>query len=163
MKKLFGILTMIVLVAMAMLFMVPQAQAGAVLADVGADSMLTAFFNGTAPGNLTLKLFCTNTTPTDTDINTTYTECAGGGYAAKTLTQGSWTITVANDPSDAVYADQVFSFTGALTTNTTIYGYFVLAGTVLIGSETLATPFTPNNGYSLTITPKFKLSKGTPN
>ncbi|MGC2049062.1 MAG: hypothetical protein WA635_10680 [Gallionella sp.] len=159
MKKILGILAVMVLVLMV----ATAAQAGAVLADVGADSMLTSFFNGTAPGNLTLKLFCTNTTPADTDINTTYTECAGGNYSAKTLTQGSWTITVANDPSDAVYADQVFSFTGALTTNGTIYGYYVLAGSVLVGSETLATPFTPNAGYSLTITPKFKLSKGTPN
>ncbi len=154
---------LILVLLFALCTMPVAAQAAAVLADVGADSILTAFFQGTAPGNLTLKLFCTNTTPADTDINTTYTECAGGGYAAKTLTQGSWTITTANDPSDAAYADQVFSFSGALTTNTTIYGYFILAGTTLIGSEQLTTAFTPAAGYTLTITPKFKLSKGTPN
>jgi hypothetical protein len=160
MKKIFGFLVVVVMMVM---FVAVPVQAAAVLADVGADSILTSFFQGTDAGNLTLKLFCTNTTPADTDINTTYTECAGGNYAAKTLTMGSWTITVGNDPSDAVYADQVFSFNGALTTNTTIYGYFVLAGTVLIGSEQLTTPFTPAAGYTLTITPKFKLSKGTPN
>lgn len=138
-----------------------------VLADVGADVFLKGFFNNTwAAGgrNLTLKLFATNVTPADTDTAGTYTEATGGGYSAKTLSNGSWTVTVGNDPSDAVYAAQEFTFTGALTTNTTVYGYFVVdADGVLLWAEKLTSGFTPaNNGDKLTITPKFQMSKGTP-
>lgn len=138
-----------------------------VLADVGADQILTSYFKKSQPAggnNLTLKLFATNVTPADTSTAGSFTEADGGGYAAKELTAASWTITPANDPSDAVYAEQTFTFTGALTTNGTVYGYFVVdADGVLIFAELLAATFTPaNNGDTLKITPKFQLSKGTP-
>jgi hypothetical protein len=137
------------------------------LADVGADCLLKIIFNNTrASGgnNLTLKLFVNNVTPGDTDTASTYTVAVGGGYADKTLNMGSWTITPANDPSDAVYAEQTWTFTGALTTNTTIYGYYVVdADGILQWAERLASSFTPaNNGDQLKITPKFQMSKGTP-
>jgi len=137
------------------------------LADVGADTILARFFNDTVPSggkNLTLKLFCNDVTPDDTDTASTYTEASGGGYAAITLTSGSWTVTVADDPSDAVYAQQTFTFTGALTTNLTVYGYFVVdADGVLIWAEAFSSSFTPaNNGDTIKITPKFQLSAGTP-
>jgi hypothetical protein len=136
-----------------------------VLADVGADLILNTFFNATAQQNLKLKLFATDVTPADTDTHATYTEASGGGYAAKTLTNASWTVSSANDPSDAVYAEQTFTFTGALTTNGTIYGYYVTnnAGDCLVYAERFASSFTPaNNGDQLKLTPKFQLSKGTP-
>lgn len=137
-----------------------------VVADVGADVILKGFFNNSwAVGgrNYTMKLFATNVTPTQISTAASFTWATGGGYADKTLTNGSWTITPANDPSDAVYAEQVWTFTGALTTNPTIYGYAVLdADGVLIFAETI-TPFTPeNNGDQLKITPKFQASSGTP-
>lgn len=135
-----------------------------VLADVGADAILGTYFNSSPSlGNLTLKLFATNVTPVDTHTAGSYTEAAGGGYASKTLTNGSWTLTTGNDPSDVVYAAQTFTFTGALTTNATIYGYYVVdaAGTLIFAEA--VTSFTPaNNGDNLAITPKFQLSKGTP-
>ena len=138
-----------------------------VLADVGADVALKAFFNDdwAAGGkDLTLKLFATDVTPADTDVAGTYTEALGGGYAAKTLSNGSWTVTPANDPSDAIYAQQTFAFTGPLTTNGTVYGYFVVdADGVLVWAERFAQAFTPvNNGDQILVTPKFQLSKGTP-
>ena len=138
-----------------------------VLSDNGADAILEAYFNQSYPtgGNdLTLKLFVTDVTPADDDTASTYTEAAGGGYAAKTLTNGSWTITPANDPSDAVYVEQIFTFTGALTTNGTIYGYYVVDDDdVLIFAERLSASFTPAaNGDHLDLTPKFQLSAGTP-
>lgn len=143
--------------------------AGLVLADVGADQILKSYFNKVQPtggNNLTLKLFVNNVTPNASggDTAATYTEATGGGYAAITLTAGSWTITVANDPSDAVYAQQTFTFTGALTTNTTIYGYYVVdADGILIWSEKAAASFTPaNNGDTYKVTPKFQLSYGQP-
>lgn len=136
-----------------------------VLTDLGADEILKTFFNNTRPAggnNLTLKLFVNDVTPEQTGIS--YTEAVGGGYAAKTLANGSWTVTPANDPSDAVYAQQVFTFTGALTTNTTIYGYYVedADGTIL-WAERLTASFTPaNSGDHVDITPKFQMSSGTP-
>ncbi|HLC17492.1 MAG TPA: hypothetical protein VJM57_00565 [Thermodesulfobacteriota bacterium] len=137
------------------------------LMDIGADEILKTYFNNARPAggnNLTIKLFTNNVTPADTDTAGTYTEATGGGYAAKTITNGSWTVTVGNDPSDAAYAQQTWTFTGALTTNPTIYGYYVVdADGTLLWAEKLAASFTPaNNGDELKITPKFQLSKGTP-
>lgn len=137
------------------------------LVDVGADEFLKVYFNNDRPAggnNHTLKLFTNDVTPADTDVAGTYTEATGGGYAALPLTNGSWTVTVGNDPSDAVYAQQTFTFTGALTTNPTVYGYFVVdADGTLVWAERLTAAFTPaNNGDNIKITPKFQMSKGTP-
>lgn len=138
-----------------------------VLADVGADTILKAFFNNSWPAggkNLTLKLYTNNYTPLDTSVAGDYTEASGGGYAAKTLTNGSWTVTVGNDPSDAVYAEQTWTFTGALAGTATVYGYFVIdSDGVLVLGEKFDYSFTPaKNGDQLRLTPKFQLSKGTP-
>ena len=138
-----------------------------VVVDIGADEFLKVYFNNIRPAggnNLTLKLFVTDVTPADTHTAANYTEASGGGYAAKTLINGSWTITVANDPSDAVYAEQTWTFTSSLDTNPTIYGYFIIdADGTLITAEKLGTSFTPaNNGDQLKITPKVQASKGTP-
>lgn len=138
-----------------------------VVADVGADELLKTYFNNTRPSggnNLTLKLFTSNTTPAQTDTAATYTEAAGGGYAAKTLTNGSWTVATANDPSDAVYAIQTWTFTGALTGSATIYGYFVVdADGTLIFAERASATYTPaNSGDQYSVTPKFQASSGTP-
>ena len=43
----------------------------------------------------------------------------GDGYAERTLTGGSWTITP-GDPTKAVYADQEYTFTASIPT---VYGY----------------------------------------
>ncbi len=140
---------------------------GLVLADVGADIILKAYFNNSwAAGgkDLTIKLYTNDYTPLDTSTAVSFTEASGGGYASKTLSNGSWTVTPANDPSDAVYAQQTWTFTGALDGGATIYGYFVIdADSVLVYGERLGTSFTPaNNGDQLKVTPKFQMSKGTP-
>lgn len=136
------------------------------LVDVGADEILKGYFNNVFPAShdLTLKLFVNDITPVDTHTASDYTEASGGGYSAKTLTAGSWTINTANDPSDAVYAQQTWTFTGQLSGGATIYGYYVVnANGVLIWAERLPYPFTPYaNGDQLRVTPKFQLSKGTP-
>jgi len=135
-----------------------------VLLDVGADEILKTYFNNTRPAggnNLALRLFATDVTPAQSGV--TYVEATGGGYAAITLTNGSWTITSANDPSDAVYAEQTFTFTGALTTNSTVYGYYITdADDTVIYAEAF-TPFEPlSSGDNIKVTPKFQLSSGTP-
>ena len=139
-----------------------------VMADLGSDLILDTFFVATAVQDLKLKLFATDVTPdpNGADVVGDYTEASGGGYAAKTLARGAgWTVTTADDPSDAIYTQQTFTFTGVLTTNGTIYGYYVTnaAGTVLLWAEKLGAPFTPyNNGDKLLVTPKVELSFGTP-
>jgi hypothetical protein len=105
--------------------------------------------------NVVYHLFCNNVTPSETDTVGTYTEAAGGGYASKTLTGSSWTVTSAT-PSLASYAQQTWTFTGALTTNPTVYGYFVTRVTAadLLWSEAF-TAFTPaNNGDQILLTPQ---------
>lgn len=137
-----------------------------ILADVGADELLKAYFNNAFPTSkdLTIKLFKNDVTPADTNVAGTYTEASGGGYASKTLTNGSWTVTPSNDPSVATYAQQTWTFTGALTGGATVYGYYVVnADGVLIWAERLGTAYIPAaNGDELKITPKFQMSKGTP-
>ena len=135
-----------------------------VTADVGAVTQLDRALNDAAVTNLTLKLFVNDKTPADTDIATDYTVAVGGGYVDKTLTAGSWVCSIATNIAQAAYAQQEWVFTGPLTTNLTIYGYYIVDGSaVLQWAERLDTPFTPNiNGDTLRVTPIYKLSKGTP-
>lgn len=105
--------------------------------------------------DLVYRLFATNVTPAETDTAGSYTEAAGGGYANKTLTGASWTVTN-GAPTSAAYAQQTWTFTGALTTNATIYGYYVtrVTDTDLVLAETF-TSFTPaNNGDQILLTPQ---------
>lgn len=145
-----------------------------VVADIGALNILKAYFNNTRPANslaLTsandhqLRLFVTNVTPNanGTDTAATYTQATGGGYAAKTLSNGSWTAAASN-PADVTYAIQTWTFSGVLTTNTTIYGYYIVdSDGVLVTAEAL-TPFTPTSSGTDTfsVTPKIAASYGTP-
>lgn len=132
-----------------------------VAADVGELDELTAEF--AAGRDMTLILFTNDVTPTNASINTTFTVAAGGGYATKTLTGGSWTVSSVGGIPTAAYAAQTFTFTGPLTTNTTVYGYAVLRGTTLKWAERLAAPVTPaNNNDTITVTPRKQQSTGTP-
>ena len=137
-----------------------------ILADSGAAALLKAYYNNVWPAggkNLTLKLFATNVTPTDASTAGSFTEATGGGYAAKTLTNGSWTESNVGGIDQVAYAAQTFTFTGALTTNPTVYGYFIVdADGNLVYAEAQAA-FTPaNNGDNIQITPTFQASKGMP-
>lgn len=135
--------------------------------DAGVVRVLEAYFNDAWPVSgvdLTLRLFCNNITPARGDVLGNYTEANGGGYAAKALSQGSWTVNPANGPRDAVYAEQTFTFTGELTTNKDIYGYFVTdADSNVVWAEKFGTLFHPyNNGDQLLVTPRVQMSTGTP-
>lgn len=136
--------------------------------DEGAQAILEIVCNDTRPAggnNLTLKLFCNDITLSDSDTDSTFTEASGGGYAAITLTSGSWTV--ASDGSGvmtASYAEQTFTFTGPLTTNTTVYGYYVVdADDTVICAELFDSGVTPvANGNYIAVTPQLQASKGTP-
>jgi hypothetical protein len=141
-----------------------------ILEDVGAVQILKAYFQNVWPAggkDLTLKLFATNVTPSATggDTAASFTEAAGGGYAAITLTNGvGFVESNVGGIEQVAYAQRTFTFTGALTTNGTIYGYYVVdADNVLIWAEKAGSTFTPaNNGDTYKVTPVFQLSHGTP-
>jgi hypothetical protein len=138
-----------------------------VVGDVGCDEFLKVYFNGVRPagGNdLSLRLYTNDYTPLQTSQNNAFTEADGGGYEAKTLTHNNWTVNPESDPSDAVYGNQTFTFSGNLAANASVYGYFVTDGdNTFIWGERFGTAFTPgNNGDNITIAPKFQMSTGTP-
>jgi hypothetical protein len=124
-----------------------------VVPNVGAVLALKAFLNHTAGQNGVLRLYTNNITPGETDTAGTYTEAAGNGYAAITLTGGSWTVTEA-DPASAAYAQQTFTFTGALGD---VYGYFVTqttSGILMYAERFSGAPINiANNGDQIKITP----------
>ena len=91
-----------------------------------------------------------------------FTEATGGGYAAKSLTAASW-VTTPGSPTSSAYPLQTYTFTGALTTNPNILGYYVTrANGDLVYAEPLAAQFTPaNNGDTLDVTPIITLASVT--
>lgn len=124
----------------------------------GEDRMLQAIVNKTAPENLVLCLFTSNTTPAEADTTATYTEASGFGYAAVNLTPvANWTITPGN-PAVASFPQQTFTFTGALGN---VYGYYVKQ--VTSGKLMWAEKFTDgpynivNNGDQIKVTPTISL------
>lgn len=122
--------------------------------NTGEVVALNYLVNKTAPENLIYKLFANNITPAETDTAAAYTEAAGGGYASQTLSGANWTVS-GGAPSSASHAQITYTFTGPLTTNTTVYGYYVVTATggTLVMSETF-TSFTPAaSGDNIKITP----------
>jgi hypothetical protein len=188
-KKLFVVLILVV----SLFAFSPNVQAAMTVSDNGAFDMLAAYLNASFPPSktLVLHLYCTSTSITDTVTPSSFTECSGGGYAAINLSNGSWTLTNGNGSStipQAAYAQQTFTFTGALTTNGTVYGYYIVdsqtaAGCTAAGAptacctgstagatcpnvvtaEAFGQTFTPaNNGDNIQLTPAIQLSHGTP-
>lgn len=105
---------------------------------------LKAFVGHTAQTeNQVAGLFTSNITPADTDTAATYTavEAAGGGYVRKSLLAASWSVAA----NPITYAAQTWTFSGPLTGNATVYGYFVLRATTLdiMWSENFGSGFQP--------------------
>lgn len=132
-----------------------------VYSRVGANKTLIAYLGS---GNLTLRLFTNNFTPDVTSLNNAFTDAAGGNYAAITLANNGWTTALNGNISESNFAEQTFTFTGNLTGNAVVYGYFVTdANNAAIWSEKFGNSFTPtNNGDTIKITPKVQMSNGTP-
>lgn len=127
--------------------------------DVGEVQLLKFALGVDASEDQVLELFVSNTTPAEGDTLATYTVAAGGGYAAKTLTKTAWTVGTTGGTTSAEYAEQTFTFTGPLTTNTTIYGYLLKSATggILLWQERAAATFVPaNNGDTYKITPRIE-------
>jgi len=107
--------------------------------------------------NRSLRLFTNNVTPGETDTTATFTEAAGNGYAAITVTgSAAWTI-VAGGNATASHSIKTFTFTGALGN---VYGYYITTN----GNNNLAwaerfsgAPINiQNNGDKINITVKLE-------
>lgn len=103
--------------------------------NVGEELALKAFLNHTAPQNQYLNLYTSNTTPAEGDTFATYTLATGSGYAQKSLTGSSWSVTP-GAPTSAAYARQDFTWSG-VPTPATMYGYVVnqQTSTILMWAE----------------------------
>ncbi len=110
------------------------------------------FLNKTAPQDLVLKLYSSDTTPAETDTVVTYTEATGGGYADQAITAATWTVTPGN-PTSAAYPEITFTFTGSVGN---VYGYFVvqsISGALMWSERFTNGPFNiQNNGDEIRVT-----------
>lgn len=135
---------------------------GIVTTDAGALKIMDTYFNS---NNLTLKLFTNDYTPAEGSTASDFTEAAGGGYVSRQLAAGGWTAGLDPDGiATVIYDIQLFSFTGALTSNATIYGVYVVdSNDICIFYERGAATFTPvAEGEVYAVIPKFQASSGTP-
>lgn len=127
-----------------------------VVVNSGEVAALSYLVNKVAtPENLVYRLYTNNITPAETDTAVTYNEASGGSYASKTLTGANWTVS-SGAPSTATYAAQQWVFTGALSGNATVYGYYVTRASTgdLVLAENFSA-FTPaTNGDNITINPQ---------
>lgn len=139
-----------------------------VVSNSGEKLLLDAAVGKVAAGNMKLKLFKNDVTPSHESTPATFTEADFTGYAAITLTTTSWNAGVAGTGTGTAlankasidYAQQTFTMGVPGTTNT-VYGYFITdnAGTTLYGAERFAASQSMAlSGDSIKITPKFTLS-----
>jgi hypothetical protein len=135
-------------------------------ADVGLVTFFAARFNNVWPASkdLKLRLFCNNFTAVDTSVTADFVQATGGGYAEITLTSGSWTVSIVGGIAQAAYPVQSFTFTGPLTTNLSVFGYYIVDGNnVLQWAENFTAPVAPvSPGNHIDVTPIYQGSKGTP-
>ena len=134
--------------------------------DVGLITHLNARFNNVWPASkdLSARLYCNFINPADTNTASSCTEATGGGYTPITLSCGNWVVSTVGGIVQAAYPQITFTFTGVLTTNPVIFGYYVLDGNgVVQWIEPLPVPIQPIiNGNYVKITPIYRISKGTP-
>lgn len=90
--------------------------------------LMWAIKSTSTPENLTLKLFRTDVTPSDTSVAGDFTEANFTNYTAKTLSRSGWSdpSTVAGKASITYSSAQ--SWTCGSTGNT-VYGYYVVGAT----------------------------------
>lgn len=121
----------------------------------GEQITLEALLNKTAPQDLDLCLYKSNTTPAETDTEATYTAADFTGYAVIQLTAANWTVTP-GAPTSGAYAQQTFT-SSAGSQNQNVYGYYLKQRTSgkLVWVERFSDgPYNiVNNGDAIKVTP----------
>lgn len=126
--------------------------------------LLNAATGKTAATAWTLRLYTVISPSLSKDtVVANLTEATGGGYASFGLTAGTWSSASGGSPTSTGYPIHTFTFTGALTTNPNILGYYVTENSgALVFIEALAASFTPqNNGDTLDVTLNLTLGSVT--
>jgi hypothetical protein len=129
-----------------------------VTCDAGELTLLSWMLNSTSgQGDLTLKLYKTNVTPTQSSTSGSFTVADFTGYSNKTLSRGSWgSPSTVSHATSSVYADQTWTNSGS---SQTIYGYFVVDGSSnLLWAELFDSPRVLGTSESLTVTPAITLN-----
>ena len=93
------------------------------IVDDGLEDMLKASVNHTAGEALVLRLHQNNPTITAASVAGDFTEATFTGYAAVTLTGGSWVVS-GTDPTTCNYPQVTFTC-GADSQDQDIYGYYI--------------------------------------
>jgi hypothetical protein len=126
-----------------------------VVPNNGETLALGFLVNKSTPENLKLRLYESNTTPSETDTTATFTTATFTGYADATLSGASWTVT-AGAPSSAAYAEQTFT-SSAGSQSKSVYGYLYLRATTgdIVAAERFSdAPYSiVNLGDAVKITP----------
>lgn len=91
------------------------------------DAAEEAFLDLILAVNYTLRLFKSDTTPTEASVAGDFTEADFAGYAGAALTGGSWTTTQ-GAPGTGTYAAQTFTRSSTGTAQS-IYGYYLVTTT----------------------------------
>jgi len=123
--------------------------------DVGENLALEAVVGKTNATALTVRLYKSNTTPSDSDTAATYTESTFTGYNATTqgaLTAGTWGA--ASGGTITYGAQLTYTCSGASAES--VYGYYVTnaGGTLLYSERDASAPFAiANSGDAVKLTP----------
>lgn len=98
--------------------------------DQGLPTILTAVVGA----NLKLHLFSNNVTPSDSTVLADLTESTFTGYAAVTLSSGSWTDSGVTAHQDT-FTYLAVTFTNSSGSNATVYGFYITdsGSTKLVG------------------------------
>ena len=122
--------------------------------DVGENLALEMIVNKTAPQNLQLRLYKSNTTPADGDTAASYTESTFTGYTSPGIALTGGTCGAASGGSIANTL-QTFTCSGAGSED--CYGYYVTqvtSGTLLYSERGTGVPFTITTvGDNVKVTP----------
>jgi hypothetical protein len=123
------------------------------------DALETEVLNTLLNTPLSLRLFSNNFTPIGAMAIGSFTEVAGGGYAAKPILFAGWTIV--SGASSATFSPlQQWTFTGPPSGPGTVYGYYLTrdSDSRVYLAERFApaiVPFNPVNGSNIRVVLSF--------
>lgn len=131
-----------------------------VLPDQGEVIVLSLLVNKTSSisqENLKLRLYKSNTTPSESHTESDYTVADFTGYADATLTGSSWTVASSGGVTTAEYPQVTFT-SSANSQNQSIYGYYVVqasSGKLVYAERFSDGPYVINNDQdAIRVTPK---------
>lgn len=126
--------------------------------DAGELQLLKRALGVETNGDQTIKLYVNDYTPVAGSVAGSFTEMSTLGYAAKTLTAASWTVTTIANVASGTYAQQTWTFTAG--SSVVVYGYFVInaAGTILFAERFASPPTIQYTGDIIKITPVVTLA-----